>query len=330
MKIVIDSAIPYIIGIFEPYCSVEYIDGSNFTKSVVQDATALIIRTRTHCNRELLEGTTVRHIATATIGFDHIDTDYCRSHNIEVTRAAGCNARAVLQWFSAVMVELSQRQGWIPSERTLGVVGVGNVGLLVSQYAKLWGFNVICCDPPRQALEGGDFVSFEQLAAKADIITLHTPLDQSTHHLINAKTLKLISPNTTILNSSRGSVIDTEALLASGNPFVMDVWEGEPQINSQALERALIATPHIAGYSKQGKANASEMVVRDIARSLSLPLISWRSEIDSVTPGNISWNDLKKSIGQHFDIMELSGYLKMHKDQFESLRNNYNYRDDYF
>ncbi len=330
LKIVIDRAIPFIKGVFEPYCHVEYIDGNAFTKSIIEDAEALLVRTRTLCNRELLEGSSVQHIATATIGFDHIDMDYCSQNGIEVSTAAGCNARAVLQWVGAVLTHLSKKEGWQPQDKTLGIVGVGNVGALIKHYATLWGFKVICCDPPRQEREGGEFVSFEDLASKADIITLHVPLDNTTQYLINGQTLKLIAPNCTIINSSRGEVIDTEALLKSGNPFVMDVWEPEPHINCEALKKAIIATPHIAGYSLQGKANASMMAVRNITRALRLPLENWRSETPTIQAEEISWKELQTTIEKRFDIKAESDYLKSHRELFEDIRNNYNYREEYF
>lgn len=330
MKIIIDNAIPFVKGVFEPYSQVEYINGGEFSPSAIKDASALLIRTRTQCNKELLEGSAVRHIATATIGFDHIDMQYCSDRNIEISTASGCNARAVLQWVGAVLAYLSQSEGWQPNQKRLGVVGVGNVGGLVSQYAHHWGFEVLCCDPPRQAAEGGDFLSFEHLASASDIITFHTPLDQSTRHLINEESLKKISPKTTIINSSRGGVVDTESLLRSGNSFVMDVWENEPNISETALERAILATAHIAGYSLQGKANASRMAVQNIAKALGLPLTNWRSDIEEITPHLISWSELCQTIGTKFDIESQSAYLKQNKELFESIRNTYDYRSEYF
>ncbi len=330
MKIIIDNAIPFINGVFEPYCKVEYIEGDSITKESVKDATALLIRTRTHCNKELLEGSQVRHIASATIGFDHIDTQYCADKGIEVSTAAGCNAYAVLQWFGAVAAYCARKEGWKPEQKVLGVVGVGNVGSLVSHYAKVWGFNVLRCDPPRFLREGGDFVSFEEVASKADIITFHTPLDHTTQHLFNYDIAQIISPSCTIINSSRGKVVDTKALLNSGNNFVLDVWEDEPNINDEALQKALLATPHIAGYSIQGKANASMIAVRNIAKALSLPLDSWCSEVQEVQHRDVSWEELCQTIDNVFDIESQSAVLKGNKELFESLRNNYNYRNEYF
>ncbi|MFR9555428.1 MAG: 4-phosphoerythronate dehydrogenase [Rikenellaceae bacterium] len=330
MKIVIDSAIPFIKGVFEPYASVQYIAGDSFTPHAIEGADGLIIRTRTRCNNSLLEGCSVRHIATATIGTDHIDSHFCSEQGITTSSAAGCNARAVLQWFGAVMAHLSRTQGWEPSSKKLGVVGVGNVGGLVAAYGAAWGFEVICCDPPRMEAEGGDFVSLEELLEAADIVTLHTPLNSSTRHMIGAQSLAKAGRDTIIINSSRGEVVDTEALLKASNPFVMDVWEREPAINSEALRRVLLATPHIAGYSLQGKANATTMAVRGVAKALGLPLEGWRSDAPQSTPRPISWNDLLQSIDSKFDIAAQSNHLKAHVEEFEKLRNEYDYRIEYF
>ena len=225
MKAIIDKAIPYIQGVLEPYGEVIYRDGREFSAEDVKDADLLIIRTRTRCNASLLDGSSVKLIATATIGFDHIDLDYCASRGIEVVTAQGCNAAGVLQWVAAALAMLSKRDGWHPSERTLGIVGVGNVGKLVEQYARTWGFNIVRCDPPRKEREGGDFLPLEEVVRVADIITFHTPLDSTTYHLINDDIISLMRPDATIINASRGEVADTAALLKAGQTLLLDVWE---------------------------------------------------------------------------------------------------------
>ncbi|MFI3292965.1 MAG: 4-phosphoerythronate dehydrogenase [Rikenellaceae bacterium] len=331
MKIVIDSAIPYIKGVFEPFAQVTYCLGSEITPEIVVDADAMIIRTRTKCNKEMLRGSSVRHIATATIGFDHIDLDYCAQHNITVTSAAGCNARAVLHWVGTALAHLSQLKGWQPCEKTIGVVGVGNVGSLIKEYALEWGFRVVCCDPPRALREGGgDFLSLEEVAKRADILTLHTPLNDSTFHFIDKTILELLPSGATVINTSRGEVIPTEDLLVSDVDYALDVWEDEPNINSKLLQRSLLSTYHIAGYSKQGKANGSAIVVRDIANHFSLPIKDWYPDVEQITPRKISWSELTASILDHMDIVKESQTLKNHREDFESLRNNYNYRDEKF
>ena len=331
MKVVIDSAIPFLNGVLEPYAEVLYRNGSDISKKDVASADALIVRTRTRCSQELLEGSKVKFIATATIGFDHIDTDYCQRNDIEVVTAAGCNAAAVLQWVAAVLCELSHIEGWHPEQRTLGIVGVGNVGSLVERYARAWGFHILRCDPPRQLREEGDFVSLEEVAAKSDIITFHTPLDASTHHLLNDKIIELLPPHATIINASRGEVAATSALLKTHHRLAMDVWEREPFIDNALLEKAFISTPHIAGYSAQGKANASAMAVHAVAQQLGLPLTDWYPEgVSPSAPRPISWVDMCDTIEQYCDLLTESKSLRSTPEAFESLRNNYQYREEYF
>ena len=331
MRVLIDSAIPFLRGVLEPFAEVEYLEGNAFTKERVAEAEALIVRTRTRCNSTLLEGSKVQFIATATIGYDHIDLDYCREHNIAVSTSAGCNARGVLQWVSAALALLAKRDNFAPSERTLGIVGVGNVGSIVKEYAELWGFRTICSDPPRQEREGLDFVSLEEVLRQADIVTLHTPLDASTHHLINKHNISLLRPNAILINASRGECLATEATKREDITYMVDVWEHEPNIDLDLLAKSLVATPHIAGYSAQGKANASAMAVQALAQHFDLPLEEWRpTEVATVTPQLISWQDMCNTIEQYCNLTTESDALRNNPNRFESLRNNYNYREEYF
>lgn len=331
MKVVIDSAIPYIKGVLEPYAEVIYRAGNAFSAEEVSDADALIIRTRTRCSRELLESSRVKLIATATIGFDHIDLDYCHQKGIKVITAAGCNAAGVLQWVAAALAMLLKADNRKPHELTLGVVGVGNVGSLVEQYAREWGFKTICCDPPRKIREGGDFVPLEDVVRSADIITFHTPLNLSTYHLINEHIISMMRPNAVIINSSRGEVADSQALLKATQRLMIDVWEHEPQINKELLSKAMVATPHIAGYSAQGKANASAAVVRAVAEHFALPLTTWYPEqVKRVERQPIDWPKMCHTIDSYCDLAAESIRLKSRSEEFESIRNNYNYREEYF
>lgn len=331
MKAVIDSAIPYIRGILEPFAEVVYRSGSEFSPADVIDADLLIIRTRTRCDKNLLEGSRVKMIATATIGFDHIDLDYCAAHDIEVVTAAGCNAAGVLQWVAATLAMLSADEGWQPKDKTLGIIGVGNVGSLVEQYARAWGFRVLRCDPPRQQREGGDFLSLEEVAEQSDIITFHTPLDPTTFHMIDERLISLMRPDATIINASRGEVALTEALLHAPQRLCIDVWEREPAISRELLAKAFIATPHIAGYSAQGKANATSMVVAAAARHFSLPLDGWYPpEVTPAQRQDIEWEQMCATITQYCDLKAETNALRQESEKFESLRNNYHYREEYF
>ena len=331
MRVLIDKAIPFLQGVLEPFAEVEYLDSKAFTKEAVASADALIIRTRTHCNKELLDGSRVQFIATATIGFDHIDLDYCRSHNIAVSTSAGCNKRGVLQWVSAALALLAEREGFEPHERTLGIVGVGNVGKLVKEYAEHWGFRTICCDPPRQEREQLDFRPLEEVLQSADIVTLHTPLDSSTYHLINEKNIALLHAGATLINASRGECVATEATRRNDLIYITDVWENEPHIDPEYLAKSAVATPHVAGYSAQGKANASAMAVQALARHFDLPLSEWRpEEVESVEPRLISWEEMLSTIAHYCDLHTESEPLHRTPEEFESLRNNYHYREEYF
>lgn len=331
MKVVIDRAIPYLAGVLEPFAEVVYRSGGDFLPHDVADADMLIIRTRTRCDERLLQGSKVRLIATATIGFDHIDLNYCAQNGIEVVTAAGCNAAGVLQWVSATLALLSKEQGWHPSQKCLGVVGVGNVGSLIERYAREWGFRVLLCDPPRQAREGGEFISLEELLPQCDIVTLHTPLDDSTRHLIDSEKIALLPKGATLINASRGEVASTEALLQTDATLCLDVWEREPHIDKALLAKALVATPHIAGYSAQGKANAAMAVVRAAARHFGLPLEGWYpSQVSPVERRSIGWQQMCQSIESYCNIAAESAVLKSRQEEFESLRNNYSYRKEYF
>ena len=330
MKIIVDSAIPFVEGVFEPYARVVYRPGQQIAAADLHDADALLVRTRTRCDAALLDASPVRFIATATIGFDHIDLEYCRRRRIGVATASGCNARGVLQWVAAVLCHLSRREGWRPPQKTLGVVGAGHVGEPVRQYAAAWGFRVLTCDPPRAAREGGDFATLDETVRRCDLLSFHTPLDGSTRRMAGERLFEALRPGAVVINSSRGEVIDAEALRASGHPYVLDVWEHEPEIDRRLLEGAWLATPHVAGYSLQGKANAAAMAVRAVARRFGLPLEGWYPDVAPVRPRPIGWDELTRTIDSYYDIAAESAALKARPERFEALRNAYAYRQEYF
>lgn len=330
MKIVIDRDIPFCEGLFEPYAEVAALDGRSISRRDVAGADVLVVRTRTRCDAALLAGSRVTTVVTATIGTDHIDTRWCAANGIEVFNAAGCNARGVLQWVAAVLARVLTSGGRRPDEVTLGVVGVGHVGSLVDEYARLWGFRTVCCDPPREEREHCGFLAADEVFAEADIVTLHVPLDASTFHMVDRRLLGLLRDKL-LINSSRGEVVDSEALRASQARFALDVWEHEPDLDRELLHRALFATPHIAGYSLQGKANASARVAEVLSERFGLPLGGWYPpEVTPTTPQQISWEQMCASMGRHFDIEAESARLKSHPDSFEALRNDYRYRQEFF
>lgn len=301
-RLVVDSKIPYLRGFAEMLGEVRYVEGSEISPADVRHADALVVRTRTRCDAELLEGSDVKFVATATIGYDHLDTAYLRRARIGWANCPGCNARSVAQYVECALLLLAAHGAWGKSGRpspvsaplpqepeaapfarlTLGIVGVGHVGSQVLASARRMGFGrILLCDPPRAEREGGaDFVPLETLAAESDVVTFHTPLTLAplphpTYHLADAAFFARLKAGAVFFNTSRGEVADTEAVkraLRSGRlrAAVIDTWEREPHIDPALLSAAWLATPHIAGYSADGKAAGSRMALQAVARHFGL------------------------------------------------------------
>ena len=343
MKIVCDDKIPFLRGVLEPFAEVVYLPGKQTTPEVVRDADAVITRTRTKCDAALLAGSRVKVIATATIGFDHIDTAWCESNGIIWRNAPGCNSWSVKQYISSVLVSLSRRHGLDLSAMTLGVVGVGNVGSKVAEAASLLGMKVLLNDPPRERAEGsGAFVSLDTLMERADIITLHVPLtmegEDATWHLFDAARIARLRPDQFLFNSSRGPVVDNAALrdalrARTLRGAVLDVWEREPDIDRELMGLLEYSTPHIAGYSADGKANGTTMSVRTVASVLGLPLTDWTASgvpapaqplsfsIDAA--GKTDAQVYAEAILHTYDVQRDSDALRAAPDLFEKLRGDY-------
>ena len=350
MKIIVDNKIPFIKGVLEPFAEVVYLPGKETTPELVRDADALITRTRTICNEKLLRGSSVKVIATATIGFDHIDTEWCEANGIWWTNAPGCNSWSVKQYISSVLVSLAKNHGLKLDELTLGVVGVGNVGSKVAVAAKALGMKVLLNDPPRARKEGPDgFVDLDEIVAKSDIVTLHVPLEKGgedpTWHLFDAARMAAMRRNQILINSSRGSVVDNAALkqtLKAGGlkGAVLDVWEGEPELDPELVSLLDYSTPHIAGYSSDGKANGTMMSVRAVAGKLGLPLTDWcPTDIPAPThglhkgieaqafsidaEGKTRQEVLSEAVFYAYDVAVDSEALRSDLSAFESLRGDY-------
>lgn len=348
MKIIIDDKIPYIKGALEPFAEVVYLPGSQTTPEVVKDADALITRTRTKCNRQLLEGSNVKFIATATIGFDHIDTEYCREAGIEWTNAPGCNSGSVEQYIASALAALSQKHNFSLSEKTIGIVGVGNVGSKVARIAEAYGMNVLLNDPPRERVEGKSaFVSLDDILAQSDIITLHVPLNMTgedkTFHLADNAFFAKAKKKPFVINSCRGEVVKTEALTNAlksnqlAGAFI-DCWENEPGIDRELLAKVDIATPHIAGYSKDGKANGTAMSVQAVSRFFGLGIDDWicqnvelpaSTEISIDEAGKSTENVLKEAVLETYDIREDDERLRLSPESFEKQRGDYPIRREF-
>lgn len=280
MKVIVDDKIPYIKGEIERLAEeVVYLSGAKISAEDVRDADALIVRTRTHCNRALLEGSRVRFIATATIGFDHLDTQYLDEAGIVWTNCPGCNATSVAQYVHSTLLLLEKECGMKLAESTLGIIGVGNVGKAVYERCRNMVGHVLLNDPPRQEREGMEsqtaWSSLEEVMQRCDIITIHTPLVSNgphpTLHLVDNAFLHRLPRRPVLINCGRGEVVDNEALVMAlevgrVSRAVIDTWENEPHINLTLLNKVYIGTPHIAGYSADGKANATRMSLEALAR----------------------------------------------------------------
>ncbi len=348
MKIVIDKKIPFIKGILEPYAEVVYLEGSEISRNDLLDADALVIRTRTKCDEKLLTGTKVRFIASATIGFDQIDTAYCEAHNIAWTNAAGCNSSSVHQYIAAVLIHLAEEFRLELSEKTIGIVGVGNVGTKVASLCKAFGMRVLLNDPPRERREGPkEFVPLDTIIRRADIISLHVPLngggEDNTFHMVDEGFLSKLRPEQILINTSRGEVVDGEALKSCLKrkqiaECVLDVWEHEPDIDTELLGLVEIGTPHIAGYSADGKANGTSMSVQSISRFFGLGLDNWfpsnvpapastAFELDCAAMSE--QEILANLIHRTYDILSDDARLRLSPKTFEKQRGEYPLRREF-
>lgn len=333
MNLIIENNIPYIKGAFEKLgATVRYLAPKQIDAVAMADADALITRTRTRCDAALLASSKCKMIASATIGLDHIDTQWCRSHGIEVANAPGCNAPAVAQYVLRAILQLLPDRN--PDALTLGIVGVGNVGKIVEKWARSLGMKVMLCDPPRAEKEGSEaFRTLGDIARQADIITFHTPLTttgpHATHHLADSAFFRSLQCKPVIINSSRGAVVDNSALVEAirSNKVAaaaIDTWENEPEINHTLLELAAVATPHIAGYSASGKIRATKMAAEAVCRHFNLPA----PQIDAPPPAPVPESVTIAQLLDSYDISADTAALKQAPANFEALRNNYNLRPE--
>ena len=331
MKIVVDDKIPYIR---ETICQladeVVFLSGAAITADDVKDADVLVVRTRTRCNQQLLEGSKVQLVVTATIGYDHIDTEWLESAGIRWTNCPGCNSGSVAQYVESTLLLLEQKKGLSLRQSTIGIVGCGHVGSKVKAVAERLGMRVLVCDPPLASTPSpltSHFVSLDEIERNSDIITFHVPLtkegDYATWHLADDDFFHRLSRVPYIINTSRGEVVDNKALLLAieegrVRDAIIDVWENEPHPDATLLDKVFIGTPHIAGYSADGKTNADNMVIDAICQQFGLS-----------HPGLIAPPALPKDFHYTGNPLELynpmddSQKLKAEPSHFEQLRNNY-------
>ncbi len=348
MKIIADDRIPFLQGVLEPYAEVIYMPGKQITNRILKDADALLTRTRTKCTESLLKGTKVKFIGTATIGFDHIDTHFCEKNRIFWTNAPGCNSWSVQQYMAAVLLKIAAEFRFSLKGKTIGIVGVGNVGSKVEELAHTLGMNVLLNDPPRARKEGEkNFVNLGAILYESDIVTLHVPLnvvgEDCTWHLFNEKSFKKMKKETWFINTSRGEVAETGALkktLESGKlaGAVLDVWENEPDIDLDLMSKTFLATPHIAGYSTDGKANGTSIVVNALCSHFNLPLKGWypgkvpKPEKPVISVSGIGKTDediIRQTVFHTYNIDEDNIALRFSPSDFEKQRGDYRLRREF-
>jgi len=342
IKIVADNKIPFLRGVLDQVADIVFLPGKEISAADVHDADALITRTRTCCDVSLLDGSNVKFIATATIGFDHIDTEYCKRKGISWTNAPGCNSCSVEQYILSVLLNLAGQENFELKEKTLGIIGVGHVGSKVEKIARAMGMHVLLNDPPRARNEGAQaFTELDQVLREADILTMHVPLnldgEDKTHHLAGYDFFGQLSKKIFFINSSRGGVVDSGALKAALKEqklvgAVLDVWEGEPGIDLELLDLARIATTHIAGYSTDGKAKGTSMSVQAVSRFFGLGFDDWfpdnipapeQPEIAIDGTGMEMQEVLLDVVNRSYNVMEDDRKLRESPERFEELRGTY-------
>lgn len=333
MKVIVDNKIPFIKEAIETLADeVIYKAGKDFTPALVKEADALIIRTRTQCNKELLENSRVSFIATATIGFDHIDTDYCRKAGISWSNAPGCNAASVAQYVQSSLLLWQQSTGTPLQGMTLGIIGAGNVGSKVAEVGRRLGMNILLNDPLRADKEGkAIFSDLQSLAEKCEILSFHVPLIKEgayrTYHLCDEHFFQSLKKKPLIINTSRGEVIETSALLTALEHHtirdaIIDVWENEPCINLTLLNKVFLGTPHIAGYSADGKANATRMALDALCQHFHIQA-NYHIQPPAPQHNILNSQDPTEVALAMYDPRRDSQALKLHPECFEQLRGDY-------
>jgi erythronate-4-phosphate dehydrogenase len=348
IKIVADNKIPFLTGMPGGVAELTCIPGREICREQIIDTDALIIRTRTKCNEKLLRGTGVKFIASATIGFDHIDIEYCNANGIGWTNAPGCNSGSVMQYIASALSWIVTCSGKEFAELTLGIVGVGNVGSKIEKLGKALGMKVLLNDPPRQRSEGEHkFTELAGLLEQSDIVTMHVPLNfagpDKSYHLADENFFRSMKKGSWFINTSRGEVMHSRRLADSLHKgllagTVLDVWENEPDIDLELLSRAGISTPHIAGYSLDGKANGTAQSVRSVSRYFDLGIDNWypdnipspHSDEITITSEMESLEQIAGELFKHtYNIEADIDMLRSAPEKFESFRDNYQPRREF-
>lgn len=342
LKIVADKAIPFLEGVFDPYADMTYLPGNKIGPEDVRDADVLMVRTRTKCNADLLEGSKVKFIATATIGTDHIDFPYCDSKGIVVRNAPGCNAGGVMEYVFSALYGLASRKSISLQGDTIGIIGVGHVGSLIERMGRALGFKILKCDPPRAEAEGSfGFCDLEYLLQNSQIVTLHVPLDETTRGMANSEFFSLMQPGAFFINAARGEVVCDDALKAAIpklGPVIIDTWNHEPDIDLDLMDKVAIATPHIAGYSYQGKQNGTAAAVRAVAHYFGITELYEffpktdlpENEAVKLDLKDLNQGEIASVLQYNYPIFTDDFMLRLNPENFDKLRSEYNYRREVY
>ena len=290
MKIIADENIPFVSECFSSIGDVETVSGRKVTSTVVSDADVLLVRSITQVDADLLAGSKVRFVGTATIGFDHIDTEYLSRNNISFASAPGSNANSAAEYVIAALLNIAKQNSINLEGKSIGIIGVGNVGGRVAKKCEALEMKLYLNDPPLQRQTGDSkYLPIEKLF-DCDFVTLHTPLtfegEDKTFHLADDKYFESLKKRCIFINASRGGVVDSSALKAAIRESklrstLLDVWENEPNIDTELLEMVDIGTPHIAGYSLDGKITGMIMIYKEACEYFELEV---KYDIDSFLP----------------------------------------------
>ncbi len=349
MKILVDENMPYARELFSRTGDVVAVPGRPLPEAELQDASGLMVRSVTKVNAALLAGTPVKFVGTATAGTDHIDDASLAAAGIGFSAAPGCNAIAVVEYVFSALLLLAERDGFALRDRTVGIVGVGNVGSRLQQRLEAWGVKTLLCDPPRADRgDAGDFRPLEELVAQADILTFHTPLFKDgpykSWHLADTALLLALKPGSILINACRGPVVDNAALLEilklrRDLSVVLDVWEPEPELNLDLLDRVDIATAHIAGYTLEGKARGTTQVFEAWCdfigqpQSVTLESLLPAPEFGTLTlHGKLDQPTLKRLVHLVYDVRRDDAPLRKvaaQPGEFDRLRKQYEERREW-
>ena len=343
MKILVDENMPYARELFSRLGEVKAVPGRPIPVAELDDADALMVRSVTKVNASLLEGKAIKFVGTATAGTDHVDDAWLKQAGIGFSAAPGCNAIAVVEYVFSALLMLAERDGFALRDRTVGIVGVGNAGGRLQARLEALGIRTLLCDPPRADRgDEGDFRSLDALVQEADILTFHTPLFKEgpykTLHLADDALISRLKPGSILINACRGAVVDNAALLArltAGQDLsvVLDVWEGEPDLNVDLLNTIDIGTAHIAGYTLEGKARGTTQVFEAYSafigheQHVALDTLLPAPEFGRITlHGPLDQPTLKRLVHLVYDVRRDDAPLRNVAGipgEFDKLRKNY-------